>query len=77
MEWPQSIYKTYFCRCLAISLKPICEYKISGGAFAEIVNAYSNENYVIFGAEADGLEVFHGYITDKRNLGRFGKSKYP
>jgi coenzyme F420-reducing hydrogenase beta subunit len=48
----------------------------SGGAFSEIVNAYCDENYVIFGAKADGLEVFHGYITDKRNLGRFRKSKY-
>lgn len=48
----------------------------SGGAFSEIVNAYCDENYVIFGAEADGLEVFHSYITDKRELGRFRKSKY-
>ncbi len=48
----------------------------SGGAFSEIANAYCDENYVIFGAEADGLEVFHNYITDKRELGRFRKSKY-
>lgn len=48
----------------------------SGGAFSEIVNAYCDENYVIFGAEADGLEVFHNYITDKQELGRFRKSKY-
>lgn len=48
----------------------------SGGAFSEIVNAYCDDNYVIFGAEADGLEVFHSYITDKRELGRFRKSKY-
>ena len=48
----------------------------SGGAFSEIVNAYCDENYVIFGAEADGLEVFHSYITDKGDLGRFRKSKY-
>ena len=48
----------------------------SGGAFSEIVNAYCDENYVIFGAEADGLEVFHGFITDKCALGRFRKSKY-
>ena len=48
----------------------------SGGAFSEIVNAYCDENYVIFGAEADGLEVFHSYITDKRELGKFRKSKY-
>ena len=48
----------------------------SGGAFSEIVNAYCDDNYVILGAEADGLEVFHSYITDKRELGRFRKSKY-
>lgn len=48
----------------------------SGGAFSEIVNAYCDENYVIFGAEADGLEVFHSYITDRRELGGFRKSKY-
>lgn len=48
----------------------------SGGAFSEIVNAYCDEDYVIFGAEADGLDVFHSYITDKRELGRFRKSKY-
>ena len=48
----------------------------SGGAFSEIVNAYCDENYVIFGAEADGIDVFHSYITDKRELGRFRKSKY-
>lgn len=48
----------------------------SGGAFSEIVNTYCDENYVIFGAEAKGLEVFHSYITDKRGLGRFRKSKY-
>lgn len=48
----------------------------SGGAFSEIVNAYCDDNYVIFGVESDGLEVFHSYITDKRELGRFRKSKY-
>ena len=48
----------------------------SGGAFSEIVNAYCDENYVIFGAEARGLEVFHSYITDKAELSRFRKSKY-
>ena len=29
----------------------------SGGAFSAIVDAYCQENYVIFGAEANGLEV--------------------
>lgn len=48
----------------------------SGGAFSEIVNAFCDENYVIFGAEAKGLDVFHNYITDKSQLFKFRKSKY-
>jgi coenzyme F420-reducing hydrogenase beta subunit len=48
----------------------------SGGAFSAIVEAYCDENYVIFGAEAKGLLVFHSYITDKSKLGKFRKSKY-
>lgn len=48
----------------------------SGGAFSAIVEAFCDDNYVIFGAESKGLIVFHGYITDKANLGRFRKSKY-
>ena len=48
----------------------------SGGAFSEIVDAYCDENYVIFGAVAKGLDVFHDYITDKSGLSRFRKSKY-
>lgn len=48
----------------------------SGGAFSAIVDAFCDNNYVIFGAEAKGLLVFHSYITDKRELGKFRKSKY-
>ncbi len=48
----------------------------SGGAFSAIVDAYCDENYVIFGAEAKGLLVFHSYITDKKELSKFRKSKY-
>lgn len=48
----------------------------SGGAFSAIVDAYCDENYVVFGAEAKGLFVYHSYITDKRKLGKFRKSKY-
>jgi len=48
----------------------------SGGAFSAIVEAYCDEDYVIFGAEAKGLDVFHGFITDKANLSKFRKSKY-
>ena len=48
----------------------------SGGAFSAIVDAWCDENYVIFGAAADGLKIYHTYITDKRELGLFRKSKY-
>lgn len=48
----------------------------SGGAFSAIVDAFCDENYVIFGAESNGLEVVHSYIEDKENLYKFRKSKY-
>ena len=48
----------------------------SGGAFSAIVETYCDENYVIFGAKADGLRVYHTYIEDKKELSVFRKSKY-
>lgn len=48
----------------------------SGGAFSSIVDAFCDDNYVIFGAKAKGLIVFHSYITDKEGLQVFRKSKY-
>lgn len=48
----------------------------SGGAFSAIVEAWCDENYVIFGAVADKLEVLHTYIVDKAMLQSFRKSKY-
>ena len=48
----------------------------SGGAFSAIVEAFCDDNYVIFGAAADGLDVYHTYITDKSELDKFRKSKY-
>jgi len=48
----------------------------SGGAFSAIVDAFCDENYVVFGAEARGLEVSHSYVTDKSELSKFRKSKY-
>lgn len=48
----------------------------SGGAFSAIVDTYCDENYVVFGAAADGLNVYHTYITDKKELEIFRKSKY-
>ncbi len=54
----------------------IREESTSGGAFTAIVNSWCDDNYVIFGARTEGLEVFHDYITDIQNLGIFRKSKY-
>lgn len=48
----------------------------SGGAFSAIVDTWCDDNYVIFGAKADGIDVFHCYITDKAELSVFRKSKY-
>lgn len=48
----------------------------SGGAFSAIVDTFCDDNYVIFGAESKGLLVWHSYITDKKNLAKFRKSKY-
>ena len=48
----------------------------SGGVFSAIVDAYCDENYVIFGAASDGINVYHTYITDKKSLAKFRKSKY-
>ncbi len=48
----------------------------SGGAFSAVVEAFCDKDYVIFGAEAKGLLVFHSNITDKRDLWKLRKSKY-
>lgn len=45
----------------------------SGGAFSAIVEAYCDENYVIFGADAEGINVYHTYITDKTELNMIQK----
>lgn len=48
----------------------------SGGAFSAIVEAYCQNDYVIFGSASDGLTVYHTYVLDKKNIGIFRKSKY-
>ena len=48
----------------------------SGGAFSAIVYAWCDHDFVVFGAEAKGLNVYHSYITDKHELSRFRRSKY-
>lgn len=48
----------------------------SGGAFAAITQAFCDENYVVYGATSDGLNVFHYGIDNIRNLQAICKSKY-
>lgn len=48
----------------------------SGGVFSALVEVFCDKNYVVFGAVADGLKVYHNYIEDKKELGKFRKSKY-
>lgn len=48
----------------------------SGGAFSAIVESWCDQNYVIFGAASDGLQVYHSYIENKAELQKFRKSKY-
>ena len=48
----------------------------SGGAFSAIVDSYCDTNYVVFGAESHGLLVFHSYVFDKADIGKYRKSKY-
>lgn len=48
----------------------------SGGAFSAIADAWCDEDYAIFGAVADGLNVYHTYITNKEQIQCFRKSKY-
>ena len=54
----------------------IKEQSTSGGAFSAIVDAWCDENYVIFGAIANGLKVRHVYTMDKNDLAKFRRSKY-
>ena len=48
----------------------------SGGAFSAIVSSFSNKDYVIFGATSDGLNIYHDYTENKKNIDKFRKSKY-
>lgn len=47
----------------------------SGGAFSAIVQAWCDENTVVFGAAADGLDVSHQRASGE-NVRKFRKSKY-
>ena len=48
----------------------------SGGAFSALADTWCDENYVIFGAASEGLNVYHTSIQDKAQLQQFRKSKY-
>ena len=48
----------------------------SGGFFSALVDAWCDDNYVVFGAEARGLDIYHSYISDKTQIDKFRKSKY-
>ena len=48
----------------------------SGGAFTAIVEAFCDDNYVIFGAKSEGLNVYHDYVESKNEIDAFRKSKY-
>ena len=50
--------------------KYIKQESTSGGAFSAIVESWCDANYVIFGAYTDGLKVRHGYITNKKDIGK-------
>lgn len=52
------------------------EKSTSGGIFSALVEAWCDKNYVIFGAEARGLDIYHSFIEDKKDIDRFRKSKY-
>lgn len=59
--------------------KNIREQSTSGGAFSAIAISWAKlhpNNFVIFGATSDKLEVYHTYITDISNLHILQKSKY-
>lgn len=48
----------------------------SGGAFSAIADVWCDANFVVFGAEADGLQVKHSFVTDKKEIRKFRRSKY-
>ena len=56
--------------------KKVLSESTSGGAFTAIIDAWCDENYVIFGAKAEGLRVFHSYVKDKKDASCLKKSKY-
>lgn len=48
----------------------------SGGAFSAIVKAFCDDNYIVFGAKAEKINVYHTFIENINDLRVFRKSKY-
>lgn len=48
----------------------------SGGAFSAICQAFCDENYIVFGAVAKGLKVYHTFVDSINRIDIFRKSKY-
>lgn len=56
--------------------KTVRRASTSGGAFTAVVQAWCDENYVVYGAASKGLDVFHYGVDDIRKLPVICKSKY-
>ncbi len=56
--------------------KTVRRASTSGGAFTAVVQAWCDENYVVYGAASKGLDVFHYGVDDIRKLPAICKSKY-
>ena len=52
------------------------ENSTSGGAFSAIVESWADDETLIFGAEAVGLEVRHTCVHGAKEIARLRKSKY-
>lgn len=56
--------------------KEVRNKSTSGGAFSALADAWCDKNYVIFGAAADRLKIYHTFISDKSQIDIFRGSKY-
>jgi len=56
--------------------KNVRQNSTSGGAFTAICKAFCDENYVIYGAAAKGIQVTHKRISDIHDIEIFYSSKY-
>lgn len=60
-----------------INNEEIRDKSTSGGIFSALAEVWARKgNYVIFGAYADKLDIYHGYVAEIEEIGIFRKSKY-